>query len=65
MRNIHECVHEVGRKERMPLCVRRYYVMTFWTINHFVHVAEFKNVNDDTTGMTEEEKEHNGKQNQT
>ena len=49
----------------MPLCVRRYYVMTFWTINHFVHVAEFKNVNDDTTGMTEEEKKHNGKQNQT
>ena len=39
--------------------------ITFWTINHFVHVAEFKNIYDDTTGMTEEEKEHNGKQNQT
>ena len=49
MRNIQEWVHEVRRVERMAL---------FRTINHKVHVAEFINVIDDTTGMTNEEKEY-------
>ena len=57
MRNIHECVHEVGRVEQCSVF--------FWTINHKVHVAELKNIIDDTTGMTKEEKEYNGKQYQT
>ena len=56
MRNIHECVHEVGRVEMMAF---------FRTINHKVHVAKFINVIDDTTGMTDEEKEYNSKQYQT
>ena len=57
MRNIQECVHEIRRVEQCSVI--------FWTINHKVHVAELINVIDDTTRMTDEEKEYNSKQYQT
>ena len=57
MRDIQECVHEIRRAEQLSV--------SFWTINHQVHVAELINVIDDTTGMTDEEKEYNSKQYQT
>ena len=49
MRNIHECM----------IC--KAWVIEGFAVNDFIHVAELMNVQEDTTGMTEEKKDNDGK----